>query len=282
MEKYELCVNDITSPIKIRDYMKNHLGFSTSLIARVKFGGVYLNGEEVHMRAIVSPGDKICILYPEEDSENIKPINIPLDIVYEDEYILAVNKPINMPVHPSKGNSLPTLANAVRAYLDRPFVFRAVNRLDRDTSGIVLIAKDPLTGAKLCRSIKNGGLGKKYIAIVKGVPNSKSGVINAPIERLSEGNIKRVVRTDGKESITEYKVLSTTVDGNSICEIIPITGRTHQIRVHMAHIGHPLINDFLYGERVDNQTYKLHCYLIEFDHPYSDEKKTLLSPPDFY
>ena len=281
MKKYELTVNDITSEIKIRDYLKNHLGFSTSLIAKVKFGGVYLNGEEVHMRAMVLPGDKITISYPEEDSENIEPIDIPLDIVYEDEYILAVNKPINMPVHPSKGNSLPTLANAVRYYLNRPFVFRAVNRLDRDTSGIVIIAKDPLSAAKLCRNIKNGGLIKKYIAIIKGAPDAKSGIINAPIERLCDGNIKRVVRDDGKESITEYKILSTTEDGNSICEVTPITGRTHQIRVHMAHIGHPLINDFLYGEKVNNKTYMLHCYLIEFDHPYSGKKIKLLSQPAF-
>ena len=272
MNKYTDKVSNINGEMKIRDYLKNRLGLSTSLIGKVKYGNVHLNGTEVHMRAMVKDGDVIDVALPEEESENIEPMDIPLDIIYEDEYILAVNKPINMPVHPSRGNSLPTLANAVRAYIGHPFVFRAINRLDRDTSGIVLIAKDRLAGAKLYARMKEKKFDKVYIAKIKGIPEESHGFINAPIAREEEGSIKRVVRDDGKESLTEYEIISTDDCGNAIAKVIPHTGRTHQIRVHMAHIGHPLINDFLYGERNDGLTYDLHCASLSFTHPITEEK----------
>lgn len=280
MKEYIVIADDINEDINIREYLKKRLGFSTSLIARVKMDGVFINGASVHMRARVYPGDEIKVIYPEEDSEGIPPISIELDVVYEDEHLLAVNKPINMPVHPSRGNSLPTLANAVRAYFGSPFVFRAVNRLDRDTSGVVLIAKDPLTAAKMCRLIKSGGLKKRYIAHVKGIPSPPEGEIDAPIERESEGNMRRVVRADGKHSVTRYKVLEAS-DLVSLVEVEPITGRTHQIRVHMAHIGHPLVGDFLYGDRSAEGTYKLHCESVSFIHPYTNELITIHAAPSF-
>ncbi len=269
MQVFKIQISGLNGTRSLRDYMRRELGFSTSLIAKVKFGGIKINGSTVTMRATLNNGDILSVTFPYEESENIPPIEIPLDIVYEDEYLLAVNKPKNMPVHPSRGNTLPTLANAVMAYINTPFVFRAVNRLDRDTSGIVLIAKDPLTAALMCRAIKSGGLTKKYVGLVTGVPSEKEGLINAPIERENEGSIKRIVRIDGKQSLTKYKVISVTEDSNTICELEPITGRTHQIRVHMAHIGHPLVNDFLYGKKTCDGTYKLHCSSIEFIHPYT-------------
>ena len=274
-------VDGINGECVIRHYLKSRLGFSTSLIAKVKYGGVRVNGEIVHMRHILKCGDIIKVEMPEEDSEDIEPIPIPLSIVYEDEYILAVNKPRNMPVHPCRGNSLPTLANAVMAYLGKPFVFRAVNRLDRDTSGIVIIAKDMLSSAKLCEAMKSGGFSKTYVGKVVGTPSPKSGVINAPIRRRSEGEMIRIVSPDGKPSITEYRVISESTDGSSVCELTPITGRTHQLRVHMAHIGHPLVNDFLYGDRTDpSDTYRLHCKKITFPHP-NGKLITLECEPDF-
>ena len=275
LESVKLTVSELSNEIKIRDYLKRYVGLSTSLIAKVKFDNVILNGEPVHMRAIVKNGDTITINLPEEDSENIEPINIPIEILYEDEYIIAVNKPMNMPVHPCRGNSLPTLANAIRYYIGSPFVFRAVNRLDRDTSGIVIIAKNQLSAAKLCTTMKNKHFDKKYIAIVEGKIKSDSGVINAPIVREHEGSIKRIVRPDGKESITEYRLLGLTDDGNSIVELKPLTGRTHQIRVHMSYIGHPLVNDFLYGNRVEGKSYYLQCNSITFPHPRNNEPITI-------
>ena len=178
-----------------------------------------------------------------------------------------------MPVHPSRGNHLPTVANAIRAYLGHPFVFRAINRLDRDTSGIVLIAKDRLSAAKLYQAMKDRKFKKTYLALVEGIPEAH-GIIDAPIVRESEGSIKRVVRNDGKRCITEYELISTDESGNSLVKVIPHTGRTHQIRVHMAHIGHPLVNDFLYGKRGDD-TYSLHAASLSFPHPFTNEIITL-------
>ncbi len=273
-------VENLQSPKKISEYLKKNLGFSVSLVARVKFGGVFLNGECVHMRAMVKNGDEIRVLFPEEKCESIPPINIPLDVLYEDDYILVVNKPRNMPTHPSRGNSLPTLANAVMAYFNGNIVFRAVNRLDRDTSGIVLIAKCALAAANLSREMKAGGFQKKYTAIVEGVPEPLFATIDAPIERESDGNIKRCVRPDGKRAVTEYRVISQTGGGNSLCEFKLLTGRTHQIRVHAAHIGHPLLNDFLYGTRSED-TYSLHCSYLSFTHPKTKVRMEIISKPDF-
>lgn len=274
MERYTERVHSVDGVMKIRDYLRRRLGLSVSLIATVKYDNVKLNGEYVHMRATVKDGDLIEITLPDEESENIEPIDIPLDIIYEDEYLIAVNKPKNMPVHPSRGNHLPTVANAVRAYMGRPFVFRAINRLDRDTSGIVLIAKDRLSGAKLYQAMKERKFKKTYLALIEGVPDEKHGTVNAPIAREYEGSIKRVVREDGKECITEFELIKELEGGHSLVRVTPHTGRTHQIRVHMAHIGHPLVNDFLYGKRGEG-TYSLHCSALSFPHPFTGEIITL-------
>ena len=270
MERYTEIVRDVTGEMKIRDYLKRRLGLSTALIAKVKFDNVMLNGDIVYMRAMVKNGDRIDITLPDEDSENIEPMDIPLDILYEDEHVIAVNKPKNMPVHPSRGNHLPTVANAIRAYIGHPFVFRAINRLDRDTSGIVLIAKDRLSGAKLYQAMKDRKFGKTYLALVEGSPDQMHGFINAPIAREAEGEMKRVVREDGKEALTEYEVIESYDNGSSKVKVTLHTGRTHQIRVHMAYIGHPLLNDFLYGTR-SAETYSLHCNSLSFPHPFTGE-----------
>ena len=271
-------VQNVDGEIKIRDYLTKRLGFSTSIIAVVKYDNVTLNGKTVHMRATVKNGDVIGVTLPDQESENIPPIDIPLDIIYEDEHIIAVNKPINMPTHPSRGNHLPTLANAIMSYFNGSFVFRAISRLDRDTSGIVLIAKNQLSAAILSREMKKGSFRKIYEATVVGIPDPGSGEINAPIARETEGDIKRVVREDGKSAITRYRTIGITADNNAIMELEAITGRTHQLRVHMSYIGHPLVADFLYGERIENKTYRLHCKLLEFPHPISGETVTLHCP----
>lgn len=269
MQTIKFIASDLKSEIKASDYLKK-IGFSTSLITKVKFGGVKLNGSVVTMRALIKNGDEVSVTFPDEESENIEPMNIPLDIIFEDEHILILNKPKDMPTHPSRGNHLPTLANATRAYLGAPFVFRAVNRLDRGTGGIVIIAKNPYSCAKLGRAMKERRIHKKYVALVSGIPKEKSGRIDAPIARKEEGNILRVVREDGKRAVTDYRVTEVTDDGNSICEITLHTGRTHQIRVHMAHIGHPLCGDFLYGVASD-EGYTLTCSEITLPHPLTDE-----------
>ena len=268
MKTYSVLAENLSNPISVKEYLRR-LGISVTLVKRVKYDGIFLDGERVTVRAMVDNGMTLTINLPEDTSENIEPMDIPLTVIYEDEYILAVDKPKGMPTHPSRGNHLPTLANAIMGKYGGNFVFRAVNRLDRDTSGIVLIAKDAMTAHKLSESMKRGEFKKKYICTVVGVPKEKHGIIDAPIKREAEDSIKRVVAEDGKRAVTEYTVLSS--DGTlSNCEILLHTGRTHQIRVHMSHIGHALYGDFLYGKRTD-EGYLLRCVEISFPHPYTRE-----------
>ena len=269
MEKiYEIIAGGDKLPTDMKSFLYSN-GLSVTLVKKAKYGGIFLNGVAVTVRAIVKAGDKIEIYQDEKKSEGIPPMDLPLKVLYEDEDILAVDKPTNMPTHPSKGNNLPTLANAVMGYYNGDFVFRSVNRLDRDTSGIVIIAKNQISASNLSSSMKKRLWQKKYHAIVSGCPSPTEGRIDAPIERIEEGNIKRVVRPDGKRAITDYRVIET-YDDCSLCEISLLTGRTHQIRVHMAHIGHPLVSDFLYGT-MGEKGFFLRCVEISFPHPKTNE-----------
>ena len=282
MERISKTVGEALDGVGILDFLKKELGLSVTLVKRVKYGGVFINGENVHMRATVHAGDTVEVILPEEECSEITPINMPLDIVYEDEYIIAVNKPSGMPTHPSRGNSLPTLAEGIMGYFaPRKFVFRSVNRLDRDTSGIVLVAKDAISAARLSEEMKRGEFEKTYVAIVTGTPSPSEATIDAPIEREAADSIKRIVRADGKSAVTEYRVLRTLKNGNSLCEVRLHTGRTHQIRVHFAYVGHPLAADFLYGERAPGESYKLHATSLSFRHPITGERITLTSRADF-
>ena len=271
----------VSLPMRISEYLRMRLGLSVTLIKRVKYGGVFLNGENVHMRATVQNGDEIEIRFPKEASEGIPPMDLPLEILYEDAHLIAVCKPRNMPTHPSKGNSLPTLANAVMHYFGEDFVFRAITRLDRDTSGIVLIAKTQYAAARLSEDMKAGKFKKIYTAIVEGVPEEREGRIDAPIRRECEGEMRRIVAEDGKRAVTDYRVIHEREDGNAVLSLRLHTGRTHQIRVHMAHIGHPLLGDFLYGTKSEDG-YFLHCREMELPHPITGEMITIVSKPIFF
>ena len=265
----------------ILEYLRRDMNLSATLVKKVKYGGVFINGENVHMRAVLRAGDTVEVRLPEESSENIMAYPMQLEVIYEDEWMIAVNKPRGMPTHPSRGNSLPTLAEGIMAYFGDDFVFRAVNRLDRDTGGIVLIAKDQISAARLSEIMKRGGFSKKYEAVVMGLPTEAHGVIDAPIARECEGNMRRVVRDDGKRAVTEYRVLREIDGERSLVEITLHTGRTHQIRVHMAHIGHPLFADFLYGEKVSGENYLLHAKELRFIHPFTNEEIVLESAARF-
>ncbi len=277
MEKITLNVKELSVPTTVKEYLLS-AGFSITLIKSVKYGGIYLNGNQVTVRAKVTNNDTLEVYLPYEKSEGIEPIDIPIKIIFEDEYIVVADKPRNMPTHPSRGNSLPTLANAIMARYGGDFVFRAVNRLDRDTSGLVIIAKDRISAYRLSEAMKTGKFKKKYKALLKGIPYPRNGIIDAPIRREAEGSIKRGVFADGKRAITEYKVIKEK-DENALCEIILHTGRTHQIRVHMAHIGHPLYGDFLYGTRSESD-YFLRCEEIEFEHPITGEILKICAPSE--
>lgn len=270
MEKiFETIASGSDLPKDMKSYLYS-LGLSVTLVKKAKYGGILLNGNAVTVRARVNEGDKIEIYLPKAKSDGIPAMDIPIRVLYEDDDLLAVDKPVNMPTHPSKGNNLPTLANAVMGYYGGDFVFRSVNRLDRDTSGIVIIAKNQISASALSASMKKGLWHKEYHALVDGIFGEKEGTVDAPIERIADGNIKREVRPDGKRAITKYRVIEERKDC-SLCSITLLTGRTHQIRVHMSYIGHPLCSDFLYGVPSDKE-YFLRCVKISFPHPKTNEK----------
>lgn len=258
--------------LSVKEFLYKN-GLSVTLLKKAKIGGITVSGETVTVRKILSEGDTIRLVIPERSENSIEPIDIPLNIAYEDEYVMVIDKPMNMPTHPSKGNSLPTLANAVIARMGKDFIFRAVNRLDRDTSGLVLIAKDAHSASKLAAAMKKKEFEKKYVALVDGIVKDNHAIINAPIEREDKDSIKRTVREDGKEAITEYTVLERRED-STLLEVTIHTGRTHQIRVHLSYVGHPLKGDFLYGKR-DEGGYLLRCYKLSFPHPATGKKITV-------
>ena len=270
---------------EVLSLLETKLRCSGNIITKLKKGDyILLNGRRVTVREILKEGDDLEIILPQEPSENIVPNpEIPFKILYEDEDILAVDKPANIPTHPSVNHYTDTLANGILAYLGEDFTFRAVNRLDRETSGVVIIAKNMLSAHLMSQTVKNRGVKKIYNAICHGSPNSPDGIINQPIARENKSIIKRCVRADGKESKTRYKVEKT--DGKySLVRVEPITGRTHQIRVHFAYIGCPLFGDRMYGSDVENERVRLHCKSIEFKHPITqiDMKISAELPEDFF
>ena len=268
----------------VREILKSHFGFSKGVITSLKTdSGMFVNNEPVTVRRIMKENDILTIKLPDEKSENIVPVEMELDIIYEDEDILVVNKPSGMPTHPSIRHFTDTLANGVcYMYKDRDFMFRAVTRLDRETSGIVLIAKNRNSAHKLGEQLKNGMVEKTYYALCEGVFEKSEGEIEAPIARMCESIILRHVSKIGKYSKTLYKVISKENE-MSFVEVTPVTGRTHQIRVHLSYIGHPIFADYLYGNRKDGEKLRLHCGKLVFMHPVTNKKITLSCDiPDYF
>ena len=284
----KITVADIDNGKTVGDFLKTVLNFPSSTVTFLKTreNGIMLNGERVTVRKTLKSGDTLELEYADEKTvaelSNIIPVQLPLDIIYQDSDIIALNKPPFMPTHPSHNHRDDTLANGLRYYfdsLDIPFIFRAVNRLDNNTSGIVLISKNRLAAAKLSKQMLNKDIRKSYIAVIHGCPKNEHGEICAPIKREQESIIKRIVSDDGAYSFTKYRTIYSN-GMYSIVEASPITGRTHQLRVHFAHIGHPICGDSLYGypsEFIARQA--LHAYKLSFIHPINEKRLTLIAPP---
>lgn len=260
-------------------FLRTEAALSATIVKRAKYGHIRRNGEIVTTRAPIVTGDIVTVEFPDRASPNISPIDLPIDVLYEDEELIAVNKPRRMPVHPCRGNSLPTLANALAAYFaPAPFTFRAVNRLDADTSGVVLVAKNEWSGYRLSESMKRGEFQKEYLGFVRAVPSPTAARIEAPIAREADGSMRRTVRADGKYALTEYEV-TERIGEHSLCRLRLYTGRTHQIRVHMAYIGHPLLFDPLYDLPSKGGGYYLHAHRLTFPHPVTGAMLTVVAPP---
>lgn len=257
-------------------FLRKYCAVSARLLTRLKRteNGITRNGELLRSIDTVNAEDVIVLKFPDEEI-SVEPIEGILDILFENKNILAVNKPPFMPVHPVHDHIFDTLANIVAYHQlkkGESYTFRAVNRLDRNTSGIVIIAKDRLTASILPNTVK-----KKYTAICEGELFG-SGTIDAPLALKDGHTICREVRSDGVRAVTHWKSLA--VKGNhTMLELVLETGRTHQIRAHMAYIGHPLAGDDMYGGHLDIFDRQcLHCSQAELEDPYSGEKIVIACP----
>ena len=274
------------SQMNIGSFLRAH-GFSHHIIVHLKktADGISVNGLRAYTNQILQNGDLLIININEEtSSKNIEAVNLPIDIVYEDEDIMIVNKSADIPIHPSQGNHDNTLANGVAYYFAKqgiPYTYRCINRLDRDTTGILILAKHMLSAAILSQMMKERQINRTYLALVEGtLLNNKT--INAPIGRKDGSTIERVIdEQNGETAITHYKTITTTVlnasdnvspQEISLVELHLETGRTHQIRVHMTSIGHPLLGDSLYNPNshiLNRQA--LHSHKLSFKHPLTNE-----------
>ena len=278
--------NLITS-MPVSHFLKQK-GFSSQNLVQLKMNpdAVLANEVPCFMNHVLHPGDTLTLHIREaRSSEKIPPVELPLDIVYEDEDLMVINKPAGMPIHPSMNNYYNSMANALAYYFDqqnRPFVFRCINRLDRDTSGLTIVAKHYVSAGMLSAMIANkaaSGITREYLAIVKGSVQPPEGTITAPLGRKEGSIIERTIDFEkGESAITHYKVLDEK-NGHSLVSLILETGRTHQIRIHMKHLGYPLIGDYLYNpdmERIQRQA--LHAWKLSFVHPITGEKMQFTAP----
>lgn len=228
-------------------------GYSSRLVVHLRNteGSFLLNGKTVFSNTVLQPKDQLRVHVTEKKtSDQIVPVPMDLSVVFEDEHVLVIDKPAGMPVHPSQGHYENTLANGIAWYYRNeatPFVFRAVNRLDRDTSGLVLLAKNPYSSCVLSDAVKDHTIHREYAAIVSGKTDA-SGTIDLPIARKAGSTIERVCDPErGETAVTHYRTFAYNKDADiSFIRLLLETGRTHQIRVHMKAIGHPLPGDFLY------------------------------------
>ncbi len=236
--------------------------------------GIMLNGEHIRTVDIIHTGDVLSVDIPCPESE-IEPVEMPLEILYEDSDLLIINKDPFIACHPTHNHQGDTLANAVAYYLkskNKNSVFRAVGRLDKGTSGIVICALN-----KHCAAMIPGNVEKEYLAIINGKPD-KQGTINAPIYRPDPMKTIRAVGESGDFAVTHWTVIKQNNE-KALARINLETGRTHQIRVHFAHIGMPLVGDSLYGTDPDGYGHQmLHCHMVSFIHPVSKEKITINAP----
>lgn len=262
--------------------------FSRSQIqALIREGEVLVNGRALKASYRLEEGDRVAITLPEDTADaQPAPEAIPLDIVYEDDQVVVVNKPAGMVVHPAFGHSSGTLVNAVLARwpeiasFSEPSRAGIVHRLDKDTSGVLVVAKTRAALESLRAQFKGRDVRKRYIALVEGAPETPEGVIDAPIGRDPAQRKRMAVRHDGREAVTEFRVIEHFA-GYSLLEVYPKTGRTHQIRVHLAFIGHPVAGDTVYGRRrqaIKLKRHFLHATAITFTRPGSDEAITAEAP----
>ncbi len=288
----EIPVDGRLAGMTIREVLTRELGFSSNLIKKLKFSenGILVDGAFVTVRHVLREGERLT-LSTEDRQEDVSPylipVDLPVEILFEDEWITVVNKPPDMPAHPSQGHRLDTLANALAyRYRDRIYVFRPVNRLDRDTSGCMLTSNTRDASYKMYSALREGKIRKEYLAVLSGIPEKKAGEIRTYLRRKPLSVIEREEcppdAEGAKEALTEYRVLGES-EGRALVLASPVTGRTHQLRVQFAGIGCPIEGDTLYGTASPLiARHALHSVRTSYPHPASGERmiSTAPLPPD--
>jgi len=258
----------------LRDFLLES-GLSSRFFGRVyRSKSIYVNGKRANKNQILHRGDIVSVII-EDEVDNTLAQNIPLDIIYEDMSILALNKPPFVVVHPTKSHQDKTISNGIAYYFKENNIkrkIRLVNRLDMDTSGVLLVAKSSFAHQQMASQFEKNTVEKRYMAVVNGVVEEDRGIIDLPIGRVDEKSIKKIVTPNGKEALTKYEVIERYKNA-SLLDVELITGRSHQIRVHLNHIGHPIIGDTLYfegNEYINRQA--LHAYYLKIKQPQSGEE----------
>ena len=280
----EYTIPESQNGLRVEQFLRRK-GYSRQNLTEIKRmpQSILVNGIHYYMRQTLAAGDhlQVCICET-ESSEKIPPVKLPLNIVYEDEDILVINKPAGMPIHPSMKNYYNSLANALAWYYQdqgKPFIFRCSNRLDRDTSGLTVISKHLVSASIMADMTKKRLVHREYLAIVKGDLTPPAGTITAPLSRKEGSIIERTVDFEhGEEAITHYKLVKKE-NGHSLVSLQLEPGRTHQIRIHMKYLGYPLIGDYLYNPDMEHITRQaLHSYHMEVPHPITGQKMTFTAP----
>lgn len=271
----------------VGDIIKKELGISARLLKHLKFvpGGITVNGNPVTVRYLLRTGDLLSVAVEDRESNpHLEPVDLPLEVVYEDEDLTVPNKPAHMPTHPSCNHHHDTVANALAFRYGSagvPFVFRPVNRLDRNTSGLLLIARNRVAAATQFRLMQQGEIRKLYLAILKGTPEQEEGTLDTYMRRTAASVILRENCAEGEGgdfARTRFRVLASKGDYSLVCAA-PITGRTHQLRVHFSGIGCPLVGDDLYGEPDSRiERHALHSCVLSFLRCSDGERVTLTAP----
>ena len=268
----KIIVNENDSSKTINEIINQKFDLSNRLFNKlIRDKRIFVNDKNMDTRLKASENDKITIdLNYDEDNSNIVSKQMDLDIVYEDEGMVIINKPLGIAIHPSIRHYEDSIASGVKYYFESLGIhkkIRPVNRLDLNTSGLVIFAKNEYVQENLIKQMQTKTFTKEYLAIVTGILENKKGIIDKPIARKDGSIIERCVSETGQRAITEYEVIRE-FGNNSLVKCKLLTGRTHQIRVHFAYIGHPLLGDSLYGEKSDLiEGQALHCYKLKFLHP---------------